>query len=102
MVPGDKHPQLQDWQGTIDLGTLFAAGGAAQLTSPEGRRDIIFCLADAGMVQVIRGFLSKDRFHQSLGCGKFDFDPDIDIKAPGRGYSAPGSCARSSAPTRTP
>lgn len=25
-VPGDQHPQLQNWQGGIDLGTLFAAG----------------------------------------------------------------------------
>jgi len=26
VVSGDKHPQLQKWQGGIDLGTLFAAG----------------------------------------------------------------------------
>lgn len=26
VVPGDQHPQLRDWQGTIDIGTLFAAG----------------------------------------------------------------------------
>lgn len=25
-IPGDKHPRLQDWQGSIDLGSLFAAG----------------------------------------------------------------------------
>jgi predicted ATPase len=26
VVAGDKHPQLRDWQGTIDIGSLFAAG----------------------------------------------------------------------------
>ncbi|MUG94457.1 AAA family ATPase [Scytonema sp. UIC 10036] len=25
-IPGDKHPRFQDWQGSIDLGSLFAAG----------------------------------------------------------------------------
>lgn len=25
-VAGDKHPRLRDWQGTLDIGTLFAAG----------------------------------------------------------------------------
>lgn len=25
-IPGDKHPRLKDWQGGIDLGSLFAAG----------------------------------------------------------------------------
>ncbi|MEM1278500.1 MAG: AAA family ATPase [Leptolyngbya sp. SIOISBB] len=25
-VSGDQHPMLEDWQGKIDLGTLFAAG----------------------------------------------------------------------------
>lgn len=26
VVPGDKHPRLRDWQGTLDIGTLFASG----------------------------------------------------------------------------
>lgn len=26
VVPGDKHPRLRDWRGTIDVGSLFAAG----------------------------------------------------------------------------
>jgi predicted ATPase len=26
VVAGDQHPQLRDWRGTIDIGTLFAAG----------------------------------------------------------------------------
>jgi hypothetical protein len=25
-IPGLEHPRLQDWQGSIDLGSLFAAG----------------------------------------------------------------------------
>jgi energy-coupling factor transporter ATP-binding protein EcfA2 len=26
VIPGNKHPRLQAWQGSVDLGTLFAAG----------------------------------------------------------------------------
>lgn len=26
VVPGDRHPRLRDWQGELDLGTMFAAG----------------------------------------------------------------------------
>jgi ABC-type branched-subunit amino acid transport system ATPase component len=26
VVPGNKHPQLRDWRGAIDIGSLFAAG----------------------------------------------------------------------------
>ncbi|WP_328463498.1 AAA family ATPase [Actinoplanes sp. NBC_00393] len=26
VIPGDEHPQLREWQGNIDIGTLFAAG----------------------------------------------------------------------------
>ncbi|GGK89277.1 hypothetical protein Sme01_49540 [Sphaerisporangium melleum] len=26
VIPGDRHPRLRDWQGSIDIGTLFAAG----------------------------------------------------------------------------
>ena len=25
-IPGDKHPRLKNWRGSIDLGSLFAAG----------------------------------------------------------------------------
>lgn len=25
-IVGNQHPRLQDWQGKIDLGSLFAAG----------------------------------------------------------------------------
>jgi hypothetical protein len=26
VVPGDEHPRLRDWRGSLDIGTLFAAG----------------------------------------------------------------------------
>ncbi|WP_283137126.1 methylation-associated defense system AAA family ATPase MAD3 [Rhizohabitans arisaemae] len=26
VIPGKQHPRLRDWQGSIDIGTLFAAG----------------------------------------------------------------------------
>lgn len=26
VIPGDQHPRLKDWKGSLDLGTLFAAG----------------------------------------------------------------------------
>lgn len=26
VIPGDEHPQLKNWKGGIDIGTLFAAG----------------------------------------------------------------------------
>lgn len=26
VVPGNKHPRLRDWKGTVELGALFAAG----------------------------------------------------------------------------
>lgn len=44
-----------------------------------GKRDIVFLLADKGMEQVITGFLGRRRFHQSLGCGQFSFDPRLDL-----------------------
>src|SRR5262245_49080712 len=53
--------------------------------SPASMRDVIFLLAGGGMEQVLQGFLGRDQFHRSLGCGKFEFDPAQDvIVAPGR------------------
>jgi predicted ATPase len=26
VIPGRRHPRLAEWQGSLDLGTLFAAG----------------------------------------------------------------------------
>lgn len=48
-------------------------------SSQQIRRDIVFLLADAGMEQVLRGFLGRQQFHRSLRCGTFSFDPDEDI-----------------------
>ena len=42
-------------------------------------RDIVFLLADKGMEQVITGFLGREKFHRSLGCGQFAFDPRVDV-----------------------
>jgi hypothetical protein len=44
------------------------------------KRDIFFLLADGGMEYVVRGFLGREQFHRSLGCAKFSFDPDLDIR----------------------
>jgi hypothetical protein len=49
------------------------------LSTAAGKRDIMFLLADGGMEQVLRGFLGRDQFHRSLGCGKFEFDPAQDV-----------------------
>ena len=55
-------------------------------------RDIMLILADGGMEQVLRGFLGRDQFHRSLGCGKFGFDPALDvIVAPTRDSGVYGS-----------
>lgn len=45
-----------------------------------GKRDVFFLLADGGMEQVVKGFLGRERSHRSLGCAKFGFDPDLDIR----------------------
>lgn len=49
------------------------------MTTSADLRDVIFLLADGGMEQVLRGFLGRDQFHRSLGCGKFEFDPAQDV-----------------------
>ena len=42
-------------------------------------RDCIFLVADKNMEAAFSGFLSRDEFHQSLGTGPLDFDPETDI-----------------------
>lgn len=42
-------------------------------------RDCIFLLADSNMQAAFTGFLTRDKFHLSLGIRKFDFDPKHDI-----------------------
>lgn len=49
------------------------------MTGQTPTRDIVFLLADKGMEQVIKGFLGRDQFHQSLGCAPFEFDSRSDI-----------------------
>lgn len=49
------------------------------MTAYAGKRDVIFLLADGGMEQVLRGFLGREQFHRSLGCGMFAFDPARDV-----------------------
>jgi hypothetical protein len=44
------------------------------------KRDVIFLLADGGMEQVVKGFLGREQCHRGLGCAKFSFDPDLDIR----------------------
>lgn len=43
------------------------------------KRDIVFLLADKGMELVITGFLGRPRFHRSLRCGEFAFNPRLDV-----------------------
>lgn len=49
------------------------------MTVGAGERDIIFLLADGGIEQVLGGFLGREQFHRSLGCGVFVFDPARDV-----------------------
>lgn len=42
-------------------------------------RDCVFLVADSTIDAVVRGFLKRDGFHQSLGCAAFDFDPVHDL-----------------------
>ena len=47
------------------------------------RRDVVFVVADDGMMQMVRGFLGHPRAEQRLQCGRFSFDPAADlVKAP--------------------
>lgn len=45
------------------------------------------------MEAAFEGFLSRTKFHQSLGCGPFDFDPRLDIKV-AAGDNDPGLYVR--------
>jgi hypothetical protein len=48
--------------------------------SPDSKREVFFLVADGGMAEVVKAFLGRDQFHRSLGCGRFDFDADEDIR----------------------
>ncbi len=56
-------------------------------------RDCIFLLADKNMQAVFEGFLTRQAFHQSLGCATFRFDPRQDI-AVAAGDNDPGLYTR--------
>ncbi len=45
----------------------------------DAKRDCIFLVADRTMAEVFKGFLEREEFHRSLGCGAFDFDPSQDL-----------------------
>jgi hypothetical protein len=46
-------------------------------------RDCVFLVADKNMEAAFRGFLGRSQFHQSLGCGVFDFDKNQDLLVSG-------------------
>lgn len=56
-------------------------------------RDCLFLLADKNMQATFEGFLGRQGFHQSLGCGAFNFDPRHDI-AVAAGDNDPGLYTR--------
>jgi hypothetical protein len=43
------------------------------------KRDIVFLVADQGIKQVLKGFLSRAP-HQRLGCGEFSIDSEAEIR----------------------
>lgn len=53
---------------------------------PEELRDCVFWVADSTMEHVFKSFLTRDRFHLSLGCGPFAFDSRQDIFPNAGGY----------------
>jgi hypothetical protein len=42
-------------------------------------RDCIFLLADTNMKAAFEGFLCREQFHRSLGCGAFSFNANLDL-----------------------
>jgi len=56
-------------------------------------RDCIFLVADKNMQAAFEGFLTRQAFYQSLGCGNFSFDPRQDI-AVASGDNDPGLYTR--------
>jgi hypothetical protein len=56
-------------------------------------RDCIFLLADKNMQAAFEGFLSRPGFYSSLGCGKFEFDPQLDLRV-AAGDNDPGLYTR--------
>lgn len=56
-------------------------------------RDCVFLVADKNMEAVFLGFLSRSQFHQSLGCGAFEFEAKQDLLV-AAGQNDPGLYTR--------
>lgn len=56
-------------------------------------RDCVFLVADKNMEAAFMGFLGRSQFHQSLGCGVFEFDAKQDL-FPAVGNNDPGLYSR--------
>lgn len=42
-------------------------------------RDCVFLVADSQIEAMVCGFLAREQYHLSLGCGQFGFDPQQDL-----------------------
>jgi hypothetical protein len=56
-------------------------------------RDCVFLVADKNMEGAFMGFLGRSQFHQSLGCGMFEFDARQDLLV-AAGQNDPGLYTR--------
>jgi hypothetical protein len=56
-------------------------------------RDCVFLVADKNMEAAFQGFLEREQFHRSLGCGLFEFDARLDLLV-GAGQNDPGLYTR--------
>lgn len=69
---------------------MTAAGVHGQDGAPfGGRRPVVFLVADKNMEAMVKGFLTRDGFHLSLGCDSFSFDPREDLFV-AAGHNDPG------------
>jgi hypothetical protein len=41
------------------------------------KRPCVILVADSNMAAAFRGYLTRDKWHRSLGCAAFDFNPDV-------------------------
>ena len=56
-------------------------------------RDCVFFVADKNMQATFEGYLTRDNFCRSLGCGEFSFDPREDLRV-AAGDNDPGLFTR--------
>jgi hypothetical protein len=56
-------------------------------------RDCVFLVADKNMEAAFQGFLEREQFHRSMGCGLFEFDAGSDLLV-GAGQNDPGLYTR--------